>query len=78
MHSSPSFSSNTRLPFSKIIFQKQKKNVVNKNRGTQQDMEAMASPQDGVVSPQGGYVQSNMSATDHGTLMEDPDVWRPT
>jgi len=41
-------------------------------------MEAMASPQDGVVSPQGGYVQSNMSATDHGTLMEDPDVWRPT
>jgi hypothetical protein len=46
-------------------------------------MEAMASPQEGAMSPQGGYPQGgypqgNIPTTDHGTLMEDPDVWRPT
>lgn len=37
-------------------------------RGTRQDMAAMA------TSPTGGVPQ----ADHHTTLMEDPDVWRPT
>lgn len=37
------------------------------NRGSRQDMAAMASPTGGVAPP----VDQNT------TLMEDPDVWRP-
>lgn len=39
------------------------------NRGSREDMGAIASPVDNVSQPMGGH---------HTTLMEDPDVWRPT
>lgn len=39
------------------------------NRGSREDMGAIASPVDNVPQPMGGH---------HTTLMEDPDVWRPT
>jgi len=39
------------------------------NRGSREDMGAIASPIDNVSQPMGGH---------HTTLMEDPDVWRPT
>ena len=40
---------------------------LNANRGSRQDMAAMASPTGGVPPP----------ADQNTTLMEDPDVWRP-
>lgn len=42
------------------------------NRGSREDMAAMASP--GVMSPGQGPPSSDQRST----LMEDPDVWRPT
>lgn len=42
-------------------------------RGSRQDMAAMASPQ-AVSSPTG----MGPTSDHHATLMEDPDVWRPT
>lgn len=39
------------------------------NRGSREDMGAIASPVDNNSQPMGGH---------HTTLMEDPDVWRPT
>ncbi|XP_025208602.1 calcium channel flower isoform X1 [Melanaphis sacchari] len=38
-------------------------------KGSREDMGAIASPVDNVSQPMGGH---------HTTLMEDPDVWRPT
>lgn len=43
-------------------------------RGSRQDMAAMASP--GALSPTGGV--GGVPGDHHTTLMEDPDVWRPT
>jgi len=43
--------------------------ILTTNRGSREDMGAIASPVDNVSQPMGGH---------HTTLMEDPDVWRPT
>lgn len=43
-----------------------------KIRGSRDDMAQMASPS--VMSPG----QGPQSTDQHSTLMEDPDVWRPT
>lgn len=48
--------------------------IKNENRASRQDMAAVASPQM-ATSPTGGI---GAHGDHHTTLMEDPDVWRPT